>query len=241
MQATKTTNTGISSVKLGRITGIFYLLIIVGGLSGSMLLRGNLINPEDPLATFHNLLSGEGLYRLGFLSDLIMVISDVMVSLLFYYLLRPAGPFLAVLAAGFRLMQSAVLGANLINLYKPLLLLGGSEGMDTVGMSAPGSEILRHLSAFDYGYLISGVFFSINCFMMAVLLRRSELFPSILGIMIFFAALGYTFNWFAYFMVPDLIEISEMFMLFTAVIAELALCLWLIIKGSRRNENISFL
>ncbi|NJO90197.1 MAG: DUF4386 domain-containing protein [Chloroflexia bacterium] len=222
-----------SSKKLGRITGVFYLLIILSGLFGGMAVRGTIVVPNDPSTTLQNLISNESLFRIGFISDLIMVLSDVMVSVLFYYLLKQTNKVVAVFAAVFRLIQSAVLAGNLINLFSPILMIKGHETMDQTQINQLGANVLQKLEVFEYGYLISGVFFAFNCLLMGYLLYKSELIPNLLGIMIAVASLGYLFNCLTSFLAPSLIEVSQLFMFFTAVIAELTLCIWLIIKGTK--------
>lgn len=227
-----------SSKRLARLTGIFYLLIIVGGLYGGLAVRGTIIDPANIDATLRNLIQKESLFRIGFLSDFIMVLSDVMVSVLFFFLLVHVNKTVALFAAVFRLMQSAVLGANLINLYTPLVLIQGHDGMNPEQLSQLGLQVMSTLQIFDYGYLVSGIFFSVNCFLMGYLLYKSPLFPKLLGIMITIAAVGYLFNCTASFFIPSLVEISQILLLFTAIISELALCGWLLIKGTREDRVI---
>lgn len=238
----KTKDINFSNKNLARLTGLFYFLIIFAGLFSGMVVRGNLIDPTNADLTLNNIIQNESMFRLGFLGDLLMVISDVVVSLLFYYLLRSVNKTVAVFAAGFRLLQSAILGANLINLFKPILMIQGAGQLPPAELDALANDMMLQMQTFDYGYLISGVFFGINCLLMGYLLFKADFFPVLLGIMMTVAGFGYLFNCVANFAVPSLIEISEMGMLFTAVISELALCLFLIIKGinSTREANLAF-
>jgi len=100
------------------------------------------------------------------------------------------------------------------------------------------ADVMYKLEVFEYGYLISGVFFAINCLLMGYLLYKSELFPKILGIMIAIASFGYLFNCVTNFLIPSLIETSQILLLFTAVVAELLLRLWLLIKGTKVNTQL---
>jgi hypothetical protein len=235
----KTNELNLSAKTLARTTGFFYLLIITGGLISGMFVRGTLIDLTNAEITLNNIIQNEALFRLGFLGDLIMVLSDVMVSVLFYFLLVNVHKGLAILAAVFRLLQSSVLGANLINLFKPVVMIQGAEKMSTEQLTELSSDVLTQMQVFDYGYLISGVFFAINCLLMGVLLYKSADFPKFIGIMIFIAGLGYMFNSMASFLVPSLIEISAMVMLFTAVIAELTFCAYLLTAGVRNKSKES--
>ncbi|HOP12612.1 DUF4386 domain-containing protein [Lentimicrobium sp.] len=235
----KTNELNLSAKTLARTTGFFYLLIITGGLISGMFVRGTLIDLTNAEITLNNIIQNEALFRLGFLGDLIMVLSDVMVSVLFYFLLVNVHKGLAILAAVFRLLQSSVLGANLINLFKPVVMIQGAEKMSTEQLTELSRDVMTQMQVFDYGYLISGVFFAINCLLMGVLLYKSADFPKFIGIMIFIAGLGYMFNSMASFLVPSLIEISAMVMLFTAVIAELTFCAYLLTAGVRNKSKES--
>jgi hypothetical protein len=234
----KTNELNLSTKTLARATGFFYLLIIIGGLMSGMFVRGTLIDPINAEITLSNIIQNESLFRLGFLGDLIMVLSDAMVSVLFYFLLVNVHKGLAILAAVFRLLQSSVLGANLINLFKPILMIQGADKMSTEQLAELSIDVMTQMQVFDYGYLISGVFFAINCLLMGVLLYKSADFPKLIGIMIFIAGIGYLFNCLASFIIPSLIEISAMVMLFTAVIAELTFCAYLLIVGVRNKKKI---
>ncbi|MEZ4805545.1 MAG: DUF4386 domain-containing protein [Bacteroidia bacterium] len=218
---------------LAKTTGFFYLLIILCGLMSGLFVRESLIDQTNAESTLNNLLQNDSLFRLGFLGDLIMVLCDVVVSILFYFLLKNVHKGLAIFAAVFRLIQSSILAANLINLFKPILMIQGASQMTESQLHNLGNDILIQMQVFEHAYLISGVFFAINCLLMGVLLYKSELFPNTLGIMMFAAGIGYLFNSIASFVAPSLIELSNIFMLFTAVISELSFCIYLLVKGTR--------
>lgn len=225
-----------SRKKLGRITGQVYLVIISAGLFGALAIRGNIFVPNDALTSLHNLLEQEFMFRIGFMSDLAMVIADIIISILFYYLLKDVNKFLAFSAMVFRLIQSSILGINLLNLFSPILLIANLDQSNPLEMTRVSQELLFQMDLFDYGYLISGVFFAINCLIMGYLLYISVHFPKILGIMIAIASSGYMFNCIASFIAPQMIEISQIYMFFTAVIAEIALCIYLIVIGSKTSD-----
>lgn len=236
----KTNELNLPVKTLARITGFFYLLIIAGGLMSGMFVRGTLIDLSNAELTLNNILQNEYLFRLGFLGDLIMVLSDVMVSVLFYFLLVNVHRGLAIFAVVFRLLQSTILGVNLINLFQPILMIQGADALSTEELTELSSDVLTQMQVFEYGYLISGVFFAINCLLMGVLLYKSADFPRLIGILIFVAGLGYLFNCMANFIAPSLVEVSAMLMLFTAVVAELAFCAYLLIVGvkSKKKSNL---
>lgn len=225
--------------KLARITGLFYLLIIVCGLYSGMAVRESLIDLSDPTGTVQQIVQNEGLYRLGFLSDLVMVVCDVIVSVLFFILLRKVDLIIATLATAFRLVQSAVLGANLIHLFSPLLIMGSYAEASAAGQESVVSTIVYQLQAFEYGYLISGVFFAFNCLLMGYLLRKSSFIPGIWGVFLSIAGAAYLLNSLAYFALPAWADTTQLLVVITAIFAELGLCLYLLIKGTRTPDDHS--
>ena len=229
----------VSMKKLARITGVFYLLIIICGLYSGIAVRAPLIDLTDGPETVNNILSNEGLYRLGFFTDTVMVISDVMVSVLFFILLSRVSWIMALLAAAFRLIQASVLGANLINLFSPLLLVGGYGQATGSQQEFIVSSVIHHLEVFEFGYLISGVFFAINCFLMGYLLYRSGYFPRFWGAAIFLAGVAYFLNCIANFSASALAEYTQLMVMIFAIFGELGLCLFLLIKGISPKREAS--
>ena len=113
--------------KTARLAGLFYLIIIVCGIWAEIVVRSSLIVPEDAATTARNILAAEGLFRLSFVADMVMAISDVALGVLLFVLLRRVEPVLALMAMIFRLLQAAIIGMNLINMQASLLLLTGGE------------------------------------------------------------------------------------------------------------------
>ena len=73
-------------------------------------------------------MASEGLFRIGFASDVIVFLCDVAVAVLLYMLLRPVSRTLSLMAAAFRLVGTAIYGANLLNQFAALHVLTGGDG-----------------------------------------------------------------------------------------------------------------
>ena len=72
------------------------MAIIVFGLFSEVFVRASLIVPGDAAATADNILASEGLFRVGFVGDAIVLLSDVAIAVLFYVLLGPVSQTLAL-------------------------------------------------------------------------------------------------------------------------------------------------
>jgi len=99
-----------------RTAGMLYLLIILTGLFSEMFVRSGIIVPNDGAATTANIANHTFLFRIGFISDLTMVMSDAAVALLLFLILKPVNYGVSLLAA-FQVSS----GHN--NWRKPLKLL----------------------------------------------------------------------------------------------------------------------
>ena len=216
-----------------RKAGVLYLIIILSGLFSEMVVRSGIIVPDDIRATAENIMAKETLFRLGFLSDLIMVMSDVGVALLFYLLFRHVNKGLSMLSAFFRLAQATVIGINLLNMFMPLILLNRGEFLQAFSDEQVYSLSSLFLEAHTYGYLISGVFFGVSCVLLGVLIYRSEYFPRWLGVLVLAAGISYLIDGITNFLAPGYASLSEYLVVSVAVISELSLCLFLLIKGTR--------
>ncbi|MFB6343311.1 DUF4386 domain-containing protein [Saccharicrinis sp. FJH62] len=232
-----TIQTVLSVKKNARIAGILYLIIIIAGLFSEMFVRSSIVVPGDALTTAQNILNHSVLYRVGFVSDLIMIMSDVAVALLFYLLLKPVSKGLSLLAAFFRLGQATVLGLNLLNYYMPLLIFGDNTYLSSFSGDQLSSLALLFINAHSYGYLISGVFFGISCIIVGSLMYNAEYFPKWLGILIIAAGISYLVDCFVNFLGPEFSNVSEILVVTIAVAAELTLCLYLLVKGIKADSG----
>ena len=226
--------------KTARIAGILYLIIIIAGIFAEFFVRQSLIVPGDATATANNIMASEGLFRLGIAGDLIMIMCDVALALIFYVLLKPVSKALSLLAAFFRLGQAAILGLNLLNLFFVLQLLSGADYLTVFGADQLYALVLLFLTGHSIGYSIGLVLFGLSLFVLGYLVFKSGYFPKILGVLLIVAALGYLIDSFASFLLPNYDDYEAMFALVVflpAFVGELSMCLWLLIKGVKVEQT----
>ena len=215
---------------IARTAGVLYLAIFVLGLFAELGVRAQLVEVGDAAATARNILDSQGLFRAGFVADLMVVLADAAVAVLFYVLLRPVSVVLALAAAGFRLVQTAVLAANLLNQFMALQLLTG-DGYGALRRDELQTLAYSHMDAHRYGYLIALVFFALHLAVLGYLVYRSTYFPRALGVLLALAAVGYLADSLTYFLVEGYEGALSPVVLAPAVVAELAMILWLLLRG----------
>lgn len=219
-----------SPIAVARAAGVLYAIIFVLGLFSELFVRDRLIETGDAAATARNILESEALFRIGFSADVLVFAADAAVAVLFYVLLRPVSQTLALVAAALRIVQTAVLGSNLLNHYMSLQLLTGSEYAD---LAQPQRDALAYtyLDAHTYGYLLGLVFFGLHLAVLGYLVYRATYLPRFLGVLLALAACGYLADSFTYFLVAGYEGAASPAVLAPAVVAELAMIVWLVFKG----------
>lgn len=228
----------ISKRTIARWAGVLYLVIFFAGLFAEFIVRQSMLVAGDATATAENILASESLFRLGMVGDLTMIMADVAIAILFYILLKPVNQLLALMAAFFRLAQATALGLNLVNVFFVAELVGGAEYLSALTGEQSDALVLFFLNGHAAGYRFALIFFAFSILILGYLMVKSQRFPSILGIGLMIAAVGYTVDGVASFLLLNYADMEDVFGMIVfgpAVIAELAVALWLLLKGERRD------
>ncbi|HEX8138680.1 MAG TPA: DUF4386 domain-containing protein [Pyrinomonadaceae bacterium] len=185
-----------------RIAGVLYLIIIVTATFAEIFVRGRLVVRSDAAATATNILAQESLYRLGGAADLINLVCDTALALLFYELLKPVGSSLSLLAAFFRLVHVAILAVSTLFHFAPLSFLTGAHDLSVFRAAQFQEQALLSLGLQARGYTITLVFFGFACLLLGILIYRSSFLPRILGVLMAIAGLCYVTGSFARLLSP---------------------------------------
>lgn len=217
-----------------RIAGLGYLVIIISGILAEFVLRGGLTAPGDAAATANRIMASESLFRLSIAGDLVMLICDAVVALALYVLLRQVSRNLALLATFFRLVHTAILGANLLNLFFVIFLLGGASYLAGIPSGQLPALAQLFLEAHGIGYTLGLVFFGVHCLILGYLVFKAGFMPRVLGILLVVAGAGYLLDSFVQVLLSNYADFELVFALavfIPAFVGELTFCLWLLFKG----------
>ncbi len=224
-------STEFSPMKYARIGGVLYLVIIAAGIFGELFVRNKLVVSGDAVATASNIISSPLLWRMGIGVDLIMQLCDIPLMLIFYVLLKPVNKNFALMNLLFNMIQTAVLVVNKLNLLMPLLLLGGADYLKAVDPHQLQSISYAFIKLHGYGFGVGLIFFGLVCLVEGRLIFRSGFLPKTLGLLMQLAGVCYLTNSFAMILAPNLATALFPFVLMPPLIAELALAVWLVVKG----------
>jgi len=231
----------ISLRQAARIAGFSYLIFIfiLGGLA-NFVARQNLIVPGDAATTASNIMASESLFRMGIAGTVINLVADAVIAWALYVFLKPVNRSLSLLAGWFRLLFVAFAGIALLALLFVLLLISGADYLTVFETGQLQAQVMLLVGAHDFAFNISYVFFGIHIFLLGYLILKSDYVPRILGVLLIVASLGYQIDSFASFLSSDYADNEALFFVFVAapaIVAELSLTLWLLIKGVKVQEQ----
>ncbi len=219
-----------SPVRQARIAGACWLLCIVAGLAG-FIAASPLIVANDAAATAANILANESLYRLGFAFDLISGASYLVTTVFLYFVLKPAGRSLSMLAAFFGLAGVAIGGISWVLRLALLVLLRGDQYLNAFTASQLQATSMIALKLQLTVFSIGMVFFGVQCISIGYLVARSTFLPRVLGILLGIGGTSYVIASFASFLIPSFGPHLIQFVLPVALIGEGSLTVWLLVKG----------
>lgn len=217
--------------RTARFAGVLYLIITIAAIVAHYYVPSNIIVPGDATATANNIMNNETLFRVGGVgSELIILLSEIVLSVVLYVLLKPVNKTLSLLAAVSRLAMTTIHGLNLINYFFALLLLGGASYTTIFEADQLHALVMLFLDAHSYGFTIGIAFLTLHVFILGYLIFKSGYFPKILGVLFVAAAFGYLIDSFA-LLLSTSYETTPVYLALPIAISEIAFPLWLLIKG----------
>jgi len=220
------------SISYLRWMGILYLLVIILAGFSQGYVRGSIIIPGDASATADNIMNQIDLFRLGLSTDLTAFIIDAVISVMLYQVFKTYNKNLAMIMASLRLLaHPAIASINLINHYFAYKVLEGDRYLTAFTAEQLDAFSLFFADGHRYGYLIAGAFFGIHLLLLAILIYKTPVFPSWLGGLILGSSAGYIIESYGNFSFPGNEAWMALLVGVTAAIGELALTLYLLIKG----------
>lgn len=214
--------------------GLLYLIIIAAGVYAHFWVLMQLLEVSgDP--NFLDIFFRQGPnIRYSLFADGLMVLSDVLVAWLFYRLMKEVNAMASLWGALFRWIQSGILAWGLYRLTALLPILrrnGQPQSQEEALVLEEG--IVHLLEAHSDLYIVSGVFFGLSCLVLGYLFVKSNFMPNYLGVLLSMAGLTYVADGLVNYALPSYADISETAVAVAALIAEIYLCLWLLVKGLR--------
>lgn len=216
----------ISPRNMARLTGIFYLVTIVGGVFAQGFVADRLIDFRSAGTTASNILASESLYRTGLTVYLIEMTAQMITSVLFYYLLKPVSRSGAMVATVIGLAGSVIKTMARVSFLAPLWVLHHGNALSGFSAEQVNSLSLLLLRVNDDGAAIAVALFGPSTFLTGWLMMKSTFFPKWLGIIGVVGGIAWaSFYW------PSLGRSLFMVSALIGLVGALAMIIWLIVVG----------
>lgn len=221
--------------RTARFAGVLYLIIMVAAIVAHQVVPEAIIVPGDAAATANNMNQSAELFRVGGAgSELVVLLSEIVLAVVLYVLLKPVNKTLSLVAAVSRLAMTTIHGINLINYFFAMLLVSGTGYLSVFSVEQTQSLAMLFLEAHGYGFTIGIAFLTIHVFVLGYLIFKSGYFPKVLGVLFIAAGVGYLFDSFA-LLLSSAYQTTPGIIAATIAIAEIAFPVWLLIKGVNKE------
>ena len=227
--------TQTSPRKLARLTGLFFLLTILGGIVAQAFISQRLIDFHDAAATANNILTNRGVFTLGFTVYLIEMACQLTTATLLYQLLKPVNRTVALLALLFELTGIGIKTFARVFYITPLFVLGSSPATEAVLRGFTTEQLqslaLTLLKVNDQGAAVALALFGFSTPLIGYLVFRSKFLPRWLGALVMVAGLG----WLT-FLYPPLGYRVFMILAPIGLLSALVKIFWLLVFGVNEEK-----
>jgi hypothetical protein len=219
-----------------KVAGFTYLIAMATSMFAELYVRAPLIVAGDAVQTAINIAASERMFRIGSAIHLITFASDALIAVALYVILRPVNRNVALLAASWRIIDSAILAVNLLNDFVVLRLLSGAEYLKVFETKQLQALARLFYSVEGAGFQIGFVFIGLGSTVFSYLWLKSRYIPRALAAWGIFASMVLAFVTLAIMVFPALgvMGLSYMAPMF---VYEVTLGFWLLIKGLRESNQ----
>ena len=219
--------------KAARVAGAIYLSLVFTAPLRLIYIPSALFVRGDATATADNIAAHELLFRLGIVGDLLTGTIAIFLVLALYRLLKGVDQnhaALMVILGG--LMVAPIYFLNALNDVAALLLVRGADFLSVFEKPQRDALAVLFLRLHHHGVVANEIFWGLWLFPLAVLVIRSGFLPRILGIWLIINGFAYLIISLTGLLLPQY-EVMVSNIAFPALLGEVAIMLWLLIKGAK--------
>jgi hypothetical protein len=217
----------------GRIAGLWYLLLCVLGPLRLMYIPSKLFVHGNAAATASNIAAHQLLFRLGIVADLASAVMAIFLALAFYKLFAGVDRNLAVQVVIFGgVMPSLIYFVGVVSDLAALMIARGANFLSVFDKPQRDALVMLFVQLRDHQNTAAEVLWGMWLLPLAVLIYRSRFLPRFLGVWLVANGIGYIALSLTGVMWPQYQNKIFMFSQ-PALFGELALMLWLVIKGAK--------
>jgi hypothetical protein len=220
--------------KAAKVVGFTYLFALVPAIFAEFYVRTQLVVFDNAAQTARNIVAHERLFRLGIASNLTVFAIDVALITALYVVLKPVNRSLALLAAGWGLIETAILVVVTLSDFDVLRILSGADYLQ--GFEADQLQALARLSigahhdVYNVGLVFAGLRSTAFCY----LWFKSHFIPTALAAWGVFASFLMGAFAFSFIIFPELAKVIPVGIYGGPIFFfELTMGFWLLLLGLR--------
>ena len=223
-----------------RIAGIFYLTIAVAGGYAIAFVPSQLHVNGIPQATIANIIENRGFFLSGILGDVVMMVAEVVVTAMLFFMFRPVNATLSLAAALARFTMVTVMAAMLFFHAAVFGIAEGSIALPAFTEAQRLEVAYMFLRLHDAGVWIWQIFFTLHLLILGWLVVHSGLYPRLLGWGLMLGGMGYLLDSIRAFAFPEagLLQIVSVALLVIVTLSEVGFALWLTFVGPRQKNPV---
>jgi len=217
----------------GRVAGFLYLLLVLLAPYRLLYVPSTLFVSGNATATAANIAAHELVFRLGMVSDLCCGVILVFLSLALYRLLKGVNQNFAVLMVILGgLIPAAIDFLNVVNDAAALVLVRGPDFLSVFDKPQRDALAMLFLRLHQQEITAAEILWGLWLFPLGSLIYRSRFLPRFLGIWLIINGFAYLAMSFTGLLLPQY-QATVSNIAFPALLGEMALMLWLVIRGAR--------
>ena len=200
----------------GRIAGYSLIIMFLLAIFTLMGLDSRIIVKGDTAATLNNITTYKLDFWVGIIGYLIILILDVILSLAFYVIFKSANKTYSFITAVLRLAYTAVALVSLTALF------------------------FYYSNVYVNGLLIAYFFFILHLFFLGITSLKASYVPKFFGFLLVVSAPFYIIMIYGHlFLSADLFKLLNSIVMGPAILAELLLGIWLIVKSNKIPDIVN--
>lgn len=224
------------TTRSARVAGAIYCLLAVTGPFTLIYIPGKFIVPGNAAASVSAILGHELLFRIGILAELACAVTWIAVVMALYRLLGGVSRIHALWMVGLVLVANAIACLNAVNNAAALILARGPNYLAVIDKPQRDALAMLFLRLHGQGDTVTQVFAGLWLLPFGLLVIRSGFLPRILGVLLVVNGLAYIVTSVTSLLWPA--QGADVFnWLFPALLGELWIVLWLLIKGVRPQQS----
>jgi hypothetical protein len=217
----------------GRVAGFWYLLLCIVGPLRLIYIPTKLFVHGNAAATVNNIAAHEWLFRFGIVSDLVAGVILIFLVMAFYRLFKAVDPNLAVLVVIFGGVMPALINfVGVVSDAAALMVVRGGDFLSVFDKPQRDALAVLFLHLRDHQNTAAQMLWGVWLFPLAMLVYRSRFLPRFLGVWLAFGGFAYVILCLTGELAPQ--YQNEVFAYSQpAFFGEIAIMLWLLIKGAK--------